>query len=125
MVERDPYVLVLNACRWIRADKDRWWRLVELCEWYAATHPNSRMRRGDVFNSAEQRGMSVTLCRQFRFDNSLWSVLSRYAIMCRPDLARTLRPRRCGIDSVHLRSVWVLMVGDPSCLAIDDWSDAT
>ena len=123
-MDRDPHVLAMNACRWIKADPERWGRLVDLCEWFHATHPGRRLRRGDLWVYAQQRGMSVTLCEEFRFDNSLWSVLSRYAIMCRPHLAEAIRPRESGIDTVRLRDVWELLVGDPSCLVLDDWRKA-
>lgn len=123
-MERDPHVLALNACRWIRANEGRWWRLIGLCEWFVSMSPGRRLRRGDLWVYAQQRGMSVTLCEEFRFDNSLWSVLSRYAIMCRPHLSEAIRPRESGIDSVRLRSVWALAVGDPSCFAVDDWRQA-
>lgn len=121
---RDPHVLAMTACRWIKADPERWGRLLGLCEWFVATHPGRRLRRGDLWVYAQQRGMSVTLCEEFRFDNSLWSVLSRYAIMSRPHLAAAIRPRESGIDSVHLRAMWALVVGDPSCLVLDDWRQA-
>ena len=123
-MDRDPHVLAMNACRWIKADPERWGRLVDLCEWFRSTHPGRRLRRGDLWVYAQQRGMSVTLCEEFRFDNSLWSVLSRYAIMCRPHLAEAIRPRESGIDTVCLRDVWELLVGDPSCLVLDDWRKA-
>ena len=123
-MDRDPHVLAMNACRWIKADPERWGRLVDLCEWFRSTHPGRRLRRGDLWVYAQQRGMSVTLCEEFRFDNSLWSVLSRYAIMCRPHLAEAIRPRESGIDTVRLRDVWELLVGDPSCLVLDDWRKA-
>jgi len=120
-MDRDPHVLAANACRWVKADPDRWGRLLDLCEWFLDAHPGRRLRRGDLWVYAQQRGMSVTLCEEFRFDNSLWSVLSRYAIMCRPRLAEAIRPRESGVDTVRLRAVWSLVVGDPSCLVIDDW----
>ena len=123
-MDRDPHVLAMNACRWIKADPERWGRLVDLCEWFRSTHPGRRLRRGDLWVYAQQRGMSVTLCEEFSFDNSLWSVLSRYAIMCRPHLAEAIRPRESGIDTVRLRDVWELLVGDPSCLVLDDWRKA-
>lgn len=124
MADRDPRELAANACRWIRADPGRWGRLLDLCEWFRDTHPGRRLRRGDLWVYAQQRGMSVTLCEEFRFDNSLWSVLSRYAIMCSPRLAEAIRPRESAIDGLHLRAVWALLVGDPSCLVIDDWRRA-
>ena len=124
MADRDPYILAMNACKWIRESPERWGRLLDLCEWFRDMHPGRRLRRGDLWVYAQQRGMSVTLCEEFRFDNSLWSVLSRYAIMCRPHLAEAIRPRESAIDGLHLRAIWALRVGDPSCLVIDDWRQA-
>ncbi len=117
-------MLAKAGCRWIKADPERWGRLLDLCEWFTQAHPGRRIRRGDLWVYAQQRGMSVTLCEEYRFDNSLWSVLSRYAIMCRPHLAEAIRPRESGIDSISLGSLWALLIGDPSCLVIDDWRQA-
>lgn len=125
MIVRDPKVLVINGCRWVSADPERWERLLDLCEWFRYHHPGRRIRRGDLWVYAQQRGMSVTLCNEFRFDNSLWSVLSRYAIMLRPHLAEIIRPRESGIDTTDMRGIWAIYVGDPSCFEVGDWRQAS
>lgn len=121
---RDPEQIARAACRWVAADRHRWWALVDLCLWAMRTHPSHRIRRGDVWVRAQERGMSVTMCEAFRFDNTLWAPLSRYAIMCRPELATHIHTRSSGLDSIDLRAVWAEVVGDPSCLATDDWRRA-
>lgn len=123
-MERDPATLVAMGCRWIAADPERWGRLLDLMEWASAQRPHARLMRGDIYNYAMQRGMDVTLCNEFRRDNSLWSTLSRYAIMCRPMLAEVIRPRDSGIDGVDLVAAWEAIVGDPSCLVLDNWREA-
>lgn len=124
VTERDPEEIARMACRWIATSHARWWQLVDLCKWSAARHPRWRIRRGDVWARAQERGWDVSTCRQFRFDNTLWAPLSRYAIMCSPRLALHIRPRSSPLDEVDLRAVWEAVVGDSSCLVLDDWRDA-
>lgn len=84
---------VEHALAWIAGDYPRkWLRLVNLCE-EAARSGWPRIRRGDLYVLASQQGLDITLCREFRMDNNLWSVLSRYLLMFRPSLADAIFPR--------------------------------
>ena len=75
-VQRTPLMRVEEACCWIADDYPRkWLRLVNLCE-QAKADGLPRIRRGDLFILAQQQGMAITECMEFRFDNNLWSVLS-------------------------------------------------
>ena len=68
-----PERRVEHALAWIAGDYPRkWLRLVGICE---------------------EAARSGTLCREFRMDNNLWSVLSRYLLMFRPALADVIFPR--------------------------------
>ncbi len=89
-----PERRVEHALAWIAGDYPRkWLRLVGLCE-RAAESGLPRIRRGDLYALASQQGLDITLCREFRMDNNLWSVLSRYLLMFRPSLADVIFPRR-------------------------------
>ena len=93
-VQRTPLMRVEEACCWIADDYPRkWLRLVGICE-RAAESGWPRIRRGDLYVLASQQGLDITLCREFRMDNNLWSVLSRYLLMFRPSLADAIFPRR-------------------------------
>lgn len=129
MSAQGPYAIALKACRWVTRRPEAWERLLALCEWYDRTRPagTRRLRRGDLYNYAQQMGMSVTLSRQYRFDNNMWSALSRYAIMCRPHLAGVIRPRSCELDAIDMADmaeVWAVCVGDLSCFQVLDWRQA-
>ncbi len=88
-----PERRVEHALAWIAGDYPRkWLRLVGICE-EAARSGWPRIRRGDLYVLASQQGLDITLCREFRMDNNLWSVLSRYLLMFRPALADVIFPR--------------------------------
>lgn len=64
------------------------------------------VRRGDVFNIAQHHGMRISEAREFRFDNNMWSVLSRAAIMACPVIGLVVNPKTCDVDTVDIRAVW-------------------
>ena len=113
------------AMAWIAQDyPQKWLRLVGLCE-RAMREGMPRIRRGDLFMLAGQQGMPVTLCREFRFDNNLWSPLSRCLILFRPSLARVIFPREGGdMDSVDLVAMWHRDVCGRTFFAADTWQEA-
>lgn len=124
MSAQGPYAIAEKACRWVAKHPDSWEHLLELCEWFNNVRPAGpidRLRRGDIYNYAQQMGLSVTLCKEFKFDNNLWSALSRYAIMQRPHLRGVIKPRASELDAIDMRGVWAVVVGPPTCFAVDDW----
>lgn len=123
-MEQGPYNIAMKACRWVRRNPEAWERLLGLCEWFDHVRPSSRLRRGDLYNYAQQLGMSVTLCKEFRFDNNLWSALSRYVLMCRPNLSGIIHPRSSALDSIDMAEVWSVCVGGPLPFAVMDWRQA-
>lgn len=105
-VPMTPERRVEHALAWIAGDYPRkWLRLVNLCE-EAARSGWPRIRRGDLYVLASQQGLDITLCREFRMDNNLWSVLSRYLLMFRRDLTGVIFPREADVDRVDLESMW-------------------
>ena len=124
MSAQGPYAIAVKACRWVARHPEGWRGLLELCESFHRVRPSDRLRRGDLYNYAQQAGLSVTLCKEFRFDNNMWSALSRYAIMCRPHLSEVIHPRSSELDLIDMRDVWAVCVGEPSCFAVGDWRQA-
>lgn len=67
------------------------------------------VRRGDIFVVAQQQGMSITMAREFRFDNNMWATLSRMAIMYDPSIAHVVNPKtneKLEINSIDLKGIW-------------------
>lgn len=125
-VARTPAMRVEEACAWIAEDyPKKWLRLVNLCE-RAMADGWPRIRRGDLFVLATQQGMPITLCREFRFDNNLWSVLSRYLLMFRPELATAIFPKTAEIDraGIDFENVWHDHVARNTFFPARCWQDA-
>lgn len=124
MSAQGPYAIARKACQWVRRNPDAWKSLLSLCESFHHRRPygpSARLRCGDLYNYAQQVGMSVTLCKEFRFDNNMWSALSRYAIMCRPHLSEVIHPRSCELDGIDMAEVWAVCVGAPLPFVLPDW----
>lgn len=121
-----PQMRVEMACMWIAQDyPKKWLRLVDLCEW-AKAQGWPRIRRGDLYVLATQKGMPVTACREFRFDNNLWSVLSRYMLMFRPELASVIFPKSAEIDraGIDFEEMWHDTVARNTFFYARTWQDA-
>lgn len=125
-VARTPALRLDEACAWIADDYPRkWLRLVNLCE-DAKSSGWPRIRRGDLFVLATQQGMPITLCQEFRFDNNLWSVLSRFLLMFRPELATVIFPKKAEIDKVadKFEDAWHDTVARNTFFPARCWQDA-
>lgn len=121
-----PERRVEHALAWIAEDYPRkWLRLVNLCE-RAAASGWPRIRRGDLFVLASQQGMEVSLCREFRMDNNLWSVLSRYLLMFRPALSEVIFPRRTPEldEGLDFEELWHRDVAASTFFRAPDWRAA-
>lgn len=85
---------------------------------------NPCVQRGDIYQIARNRGLSVSDVNELRRDNSLWSVLTRYMVMLRPCLSQALRFRRCGIDDIDLVEKWHRYVNPNTYFFAKGWRDA-
>ena len=125
-VAMTPLMRVEHALAWIADDYPaKWLRLVRLCEG-AMDAGWPRIRRGDLFVLAAQQGMDVSLCREFRMDNNLWSVLSRYLIMFRPSLAGVIFPRWTPEldEGIDFEALWHRDVAASTFFRADSWHKA-
>ena len=118
-----PDARVEMGCCWIRDN----WRTFKL--FISIAHRqvdlgNPCLKRGDVYLLAMQAGMDVTLCRELRRDNNLWSVVARYMVMLQPRLARTLNLRDADVDTVDLVRVWHRVVSSETVFYANDWREA-
>ena len=122
-----PLQRVQMACAWASQDYGkpncRWMRLVRLCE-RMSREGAVCIRRGDLYLMALQMGMDITVCREFRFDNNIWSALSRYLLMFRPALARSIHPKRSEVDEVDLAAVWHETVNPQTFFPAATWQEA-
>lgn len=75
---------------------------------------------------ASQQGLEVSLCREFRMDNNLWSVLSRYLLMFRPSLAGAIFPRYTPEldEDIDFEALWHRDVAANTFFRAPDWRAA-
>ena len=123
---RTPLMRVEEACAWIADDYPaKWLRLVNLCEGaIAAGWP--RISRDHLYSIAFMQGFPITTCREFQFDHNLWSVLSRYLLMFRPELAGAIFPNNAEIDraGIDFEAVWHEHVAGSTFFPAKCWQDA-
>lgn len=126
-VKTDPMLLAEMACSWAKEGygkvDSRFMRLVKLCE-RAIARGEKRIRRGDLYRMAQEDGLSISVCQEFRFDNNIWSALSRYLLMYRPKLAAGIHPKKADIDSVDLIKVWHDIVNPRTFFPVNSWKEA-
>lgn len=111
------------GCCWIKGHKRQFYAIMEIVE-FEAQRGNPCVQRGDIYMLAKHRGLSISDVRELRRDNSLWSVLTRYMVMLRPYLARALRFRKCGLDSIDLVDKWHRYVNPRTVFLADNWRQA-
>lgn len=125
----DPMLRVEMACAWAAEGygtvNSRWMRLVRLCE-RAYSNGETCVRRGDLYRIAQEFGLDITVCREFRFDNNLWAPLSRYLLMFRPKLARCIFPKTCDLDraGIDFARVWHERVNSQTFFPAETWQEA-
>lgn len=122
-----PLQRVEMACAWAAKDygkpSSRWMRLVRLCE-RKARAGEPCIRRGDLYRMAQEEGLDITICREFRFDNNIWAPLSRYLLMFRPRLAGSIHPKKSEIDDIDLVKVWHDQVNPQTFFFAETWQEA-
>lgn len=125
-VKLTPKQRVEDVAGWIAEEyPKKWMRLVGLCEW-AKAQGWPRIRRGDLFVLASMKGLPITTCNEFRFDNNLWSILSRYLLMFRAELATVIFPKKAAIDdpSIDFERIWHENVARNTFFEARTWQDA-
>ena len=124
-----PRSMIEDACNWIAPDYGKpnckFFHLLNLCE-RAANRGEPNIRRGDLYRIAQEDGLSISVCQEFRFDNNIWSPLSRYLLMFRPKLAAVIHPRENSIDKsgISLVDVWHEIVNPRTFFPVETWREA-
>lgn len=124
MSARDPRDIVDYGCYWIR-DHGRVFKLIMHLVHIEVEGGNLCVQRGEIYSLARRRGLSVSDIREFRRDNTLWSVLARYMVMLRPKLARSINFQTTQFDKeVDLVERWHEIVNPNTFFLADSWKEA-
>lgn len=99
--ERTAY----DVCAWVKGNRDSYKRMLRLFH-EQVDSGNPRTRRDDVVSFARDMGLPVSVVDDLKHDHNLFAGLSRYAVMLRPRLARTLHFRKSKLDDIDLIPIW-------------------
>lgn len=101
----DAKNLALDSAYWVRDNPDSFKRIMSVFR-EQVDCGNPCTRRDDVINYARDKGFSISVIEELRHDHNLYAGLTRFAVMLRPRLARTINFRKSKLDDIDLAEVW-------------------
>lgn len=99
--KRDAY----DVCYWIKGHREEFKALMALFH-EQVDLGNPCVKQGEVEGYIRQSGMRLDVLDTFRHNRNLYPGLTRYMVMLRPRLAKSIRFRRSKLDSIDLAEVW-------------------
>lgn len=99
--ERNAY----DVCHWIKGHRDEFKALMALFH-EQVDRGNPCVKQGEIEGYIRQSGMRLDVLETFRHNRNLYPGLTRYMVMLRPRLAKSIRFRKSMLDSVDLVSIW-------------------
>ena len=118
-----PRDRVQAGCYWIRENRTNFKRIMLICH-REVDKGNPCLQRGHVYKLAQDAGMSVTVAQELKRDHNLWSVITRYMVMLRPRLARSINFRTAPVDTVDFAKEWREIVDPQTEFLARDWREA-
>ena len=112
-----------DACYWVRGNGDAFKSLMRHLH-RQVDSGNPRTTRDDVMAWARENRTTMTVLDDLARDHNLFAALSRYMVMLRPRLARTLRFRKSNLDSVDMAAIWHEVVNAGTTFLANDRFEA-
>ena len=119
----DPADYVRRFCRWVKEHPDRFKRVLHLIH-MEVDRGNPCVQRGQIYKLAQDAGLPIADCDELRRDHNVWPALTRYAVMLRPRLARSLNFRESGCDHVDMQAIWREIVNPETVFLAENWQAA-
>lgn len=94
-----------DCCYWIKAHGDAFKAMMAYCH-RQVDDGNPRTTRDDVMAWARDNSVGMSVLDDLVRDHNLFACVTRYAVMLRPRLAKTLRFRKSKLDKVDLAAIW-------------------
>ena len=115
--------LAQYGCAWIKANKPAFHKIMHIihCE---VEGGNPCVQQGDIVKLARERGIDIGEYPGIKRDRNLWPVITRYAVMLRPKLARALHFRKSKLDGVDMVEIWHQEVNAGTFFFARDWKEA-
>ena len=112
-----------DVCSWVKKHPSDFKALMRTVH-HQVDIGNPRTRRDDIVSFARDMGMEVSVVDDLRHDHNLFAGLSRYMVMLRPRLARTLHFRPSKLDGIDLAAIWHEVVDPSTCFLAESWKQA-
>ena len=94
-----------DACEWVKAHPNDFKSLMAVLH-NQVDVGNPCSKQGEIEFYARQMGMRVDVVGAFRHNRNLYPALTRYMVMLRPRLARTINFRKSKLDTIDLAAIW-------------------
>ena len=120
MAARD---MAYDACCWVRDHRDDFRRLMAVMH-HQVDIGNPCAKQGEIEHYARQMGIEFDVCGEFRHNRNLYPALTRYMVMLRPRLARTINFRTSKLDAIDLAEVWHEIVSSRTTFLAKDRFEA-
>ena len=99
--ERNAY----DVCYWVRDNRDAFKALMAVFH-HQVDIGNPCVKQGEIEHYVRESGIKLDVIDQFRHNRNLYPGLTRYMVMLRPRLARSIRFRKSMLDEIDLAPIW-------------------
>lgn len=115
--------LVEYGCTWIKENKASFHKIMHLIH-VEVDNGNPCVQQGDILALAKERGIDIGEYPGIKRDRNLWPIITRYAVMLRPKLAKSLHFRKSKADKVDMVAEWHRTVNAGTYFLAMDWKEA-
>lgn len=123
MAEQSARNIAYDACAWIKANP-RDFRALMAVMHHQVDIGNPCTKQGEIESYARQMGMTIDVADVFSHNRTLYPALTRYMVMLRPRLARTINFRKSKLDAIDLEAIWREVVNSRTTFLASDRFEA-
>ena len=105
MAEMTARNMAMDACYWIRGHRDEFRKLMAVMH-RQVDLGNPCSKQGEIEHYARETGIELDVVGMFRHNRNLYPALTRYMVMLRPRLAKTINFRRSKLDQIDMVEIW-------------------
>ena len=94
-----------DACYWVRDNREEFKALMAVIH-HQVDVGNPCVKQGEIEYYVRESGIALDVLDTFRHNRNLYPGITRYMVMLRPRLAKSIRFRKSKLDDVDLVAVW-------------------
>lgn len=94
-----------DAAYWVRDNREAFKALMAVIH-RQVDMGNPCVKQGEIESYIRQSGMKLDVLGEFSHNRNLYPGLTRYMVMLRPRLARSIRFRKSKLDGIDLIPIW-------------------